>query len=73
MDENSPIHCVAAEVYRVLTIEIDLFTDTAAILDSIVLAKTLWDAQGANDPKTVHCLFIMILRQVFNFVRYKNV
>ena len=30
---------------------IDLFTDTAAILDSIVLANTLWDAQGANDPK----------------------
>jgi len=22
-------------------------------LDSIVLAETLWDAQGANDPKTV--------------------
>jgi len=29
------------------------FSDTAAILDSIVLAETLWDAQGANDPKTV--------------------
>jgi len=32
-------------------LSIDLFTDTAAILDSIVLAKTLWDAQGENDPK----------------------
>jgi len=34
---------------------IDLFTDTAAILDYIVLANTLWVAQGANDPITVQC------------------
>jgi hypothetical protein len=30
----------------------DLFYDTAAILNSIVFGKTLWGAQGANARKT---------------------
>jgi hypothetical protein len=34
---------------------IDHFDDTAAILNSIVFRKTLWDAQGVNGRKTVEC------------------
>jgi hypothetical protein len=34
-----------------MTTTIDLFYDTAAILNSIVFGKTLWGAQGANARK----------------------
>ena len=47
---------------------IDFFTDTAAILDSIVLANTLWDAQGANDPK----LYSVESRQYIIFLFHSN-
>jgi hypothetical protein len=39
---------------------IDLFTDMAAILNSIVLSKTLWDAEGANIGKFIVCTAVRL-------------
>jgi hypothetical protein len=39
---------------------IDLFTDMAAILNSIVLSKKLWDGEGAIIGKFIVCTAVRL-------------
>ena len=48
------VNCVAPQKgTNCLYVQIDLFTDTAAILNSIVLTEKLWAAEGAIAGKFI--------------------
>ena len=51
--ESRPILSLIMLIFICTAVQIDLFTDTAAILNSIVLTEKLWAAEGAIAGKFI--------------------